>query len=74
MQNSLPRSTAFIDKEPAVFAREIARFVEQTVPTRGDIRGLGDQLLDRHAVLRGLEPIVSADEIVESFFRCHLFN
>jgi len=74
MQKSLPRSTALISKEPAVFAREIAHFVEQTVPTLGDIRSLGDQLLVRHAVLRGLKPVVSEEEIVESFFRCQVID
>jgi hypothetical protein len=65
---------AVINKEPAALARKIAQFAEQVVPNEGAIRGLGDQLLSRHAMLRGLKPVVSAEEIVESFFRCHVID
>ena len=74
MQESLRRPTVLIDRKPAEFASEIARFVEQAVPTLNVIRRLGDQLLGRHAMLRGLKPIVSGEEIVESFFRCHVID
>jgi len=79
MQKSVSREVtadpaAVVNKEPAALAREIARLAEQVVPTAGAIRGLGDQLLSRHATLRGLKPVVSAEEIVESFFRCHVID
>lgn len=70
----VPPSAMLVDKEPAVLVPEFVRFIEHTVPSADAVRVLGDQLLSRHTALRGLKPIVSAEEIVESFFRCHVID
>ena len=58
-----------IDAEPTLTAREICRIVERSIPTRLQIQGLSRQLLRRHSVCR-LKAVVSAEEVVEGYYRC----
>jgi hypothetical protein len=62
-----------IDREPKVLGAEVARVLASTAPRAGDIRLLQDQLLARHYLLR-LNPDVSSEEVVESFFRCFIVH
>jgi hypothetical protein len=62
-----------IDEEPEVLGDRIGALLSSTEPAAADILELQRQLLSRHADL-ALKPTVSAEEVVESFFRCCLVH
>ena len=62
-----------IDEEPEVLGAEIGQLLASMKPAPVDILELQRQLLLRHADL-GLEPTVSSEEVVESFYRCFMIH
>lgn len=62
-----------IDEEPELLGDGIDALLSGNKPAAADILELQQQLLSRHADLN-LEPTVSAEEVVESFFRCCLVH
>ena len=67
MESKIRRDS--LDATPTVVARAICRIVERSIPTRVQVQGLSRQLLRRHAVCR-LKQVVSAEEVVEGYYRC----
>lgn len=60
-----------IDEPARVVADEVCSVIRAAKPSADDIRDLQEQLLIRHNELK-LEPVISAEDVVEGFFRCHL--